>query len=93
MEIIKNRLQHCSNEELVGVWINAVRDTMDAKYRQLRRDGGWFAEKSARMLNADFTSKLKNHARDMLSDLYTGRISREEVYAKIENLATTQFLF
>lgn len=71
--------------------MNAARDTADAKYRQLRREGGWFAEKSARMLNADFSSKLKKHAQQMLSDLYTGRISREEVYAKIEDLTTSQF--
>ncbi|MDR0981620.1 MAG: hypothetical protein LBM07_00040 [Culturomica sp.] len=91
MNTVKDALQHCSNEELVRVWMNAARDTVDAKYRQLRREGGWFAEKSARMLNVDFSSKLRNHAREMLSDLYAGRISRDEVYAKIENLATTQF--
>lgn len=91
MNAVKDKLKHCSNEELVGVWMNAARDTADANYKRLRREGGWFAEKSARMLNADFSSKLKKHARDILSDLYTGRISREEVYTKIEDLATRQF--
>ena len=87
----REQLSRLSNHELIGVWMNAARDTMDTKYRQLRRDGGWFAEKSAKVLNADFSSKLNNQGREMLADLQVGRISREEVYTKIENLASTHF--